>query len=81
MTSDLYDADKHPLRTLLYCITVGMGFFTSLILALHLALVYSGVAPDPSVFNFYPIMAGLGVVFGFERWWGYEQGGVNPFHD
>jgi hypothetical protein len=73
--------DKHPARTLLYCISVGAAFFTGLFLLLYLALVHSGKAPDPSVFRFYPIMAGLGLIFGFERWWAYEQGGVNPFHN
>ncbi|MDG6900653.1 MAG: hypothetical protein JRM80_01630 [Nitrososphaerota archaeon] len=73
--------DRRPWRTLLYCTGVGVGFFVSLFLALHLVLIYSGIAPDPSVFRFYPIMAGLGVLFGFERWWAYEQGGVNPFHE
>ncbi|MDV3244714.1 MAG: hypothetical protein LYZ66_06040 [Nitrososphaerales archaeon] len=79
MTSQYWD--KHPWRTLLYMTTMGAGFFIGLFLALHLVLIYSRIAPDPSAFDFYPIMAGLGVIFGFERWWGYESGGINPFHE
>ncbi len=81
MSSPIYDHDKHPLRTLVFMVSVGVAFFVFLFLVLHIVLVVDGLAPDPSVLNFYPIMAGLGLVFGFERWWGYEQGGVNPFHD
>ncbi len=73
--------DKHPVRTLLYLITLGAGIFTLFLLVLHLLLIYGGVPTDPSIFNFYAVMAGLGVLFGFERWWGYEQGGYNPFRE
>jgi len=73
--------DKNPLRRLLYLTVAGMGIFMSFLLVLQLSLVYFGTAPDPSVFKFYPIMAGLGALFGFERWWSYEQGEYNPFHE
>jgi hypothetical protein len=59
----------------------GASIFVLALLGLHLALILAGVGPDSSVLNFYPLMVGAGALFGFERWWSYEQGGVNPFHD
>ncbi len=62
-------------------LAAGMFIFVSFLLVLHLSLIYAGVKLDSSIMNFYPMMAGAGILFGFERWWAYEQGGVNPFHD
>jgi hypothetical protein len=72
---------KAHLRRLVWMMSVGMVFFVALFLFVHIVLIYAGAAPDPTVYRFYPIMAGLGALFGFERWWAHEQGGVNPFHD
>ncbi|MDE1853500.1 MAG: hypothetical protein KGI38_07115 [Thaumarchaeota archaeon] len=74
--------DKHPLRTLILLIGAGSMIF---MLGLSILLAFLGYAGrvwyDPSVLDFYPLMAGLGALFGFERWWGYEYGETNPFHD
>jgi hypothetical protein len=74
-------ADARHLRTLLMMVAGGTSIFVLGFMAFHLALVFGGHAPDRSVLDFYPLMAGIGALFGFERWWSYEQGGVNPFHD
>ena len=60
---------------------VNACIFLLLLAVLQLVLSIAGAPPDPSFYNFYPIMAGLGVIMGFERWWGQEQGDYNPFHD
>ena len=74
--------DKHPLRTLGISLAAGVSMFvTGLFLLLWSLLVYGGAKFDPSVWNFYLLVAFAGAVFGFERWWAYESGGVNPFHD
>lgn len=74
--------DENPLRTLLISVSVGVLLFVfALFVLLTVMDFYGGVRLDPSVLNFYPLMAGAGVLFGFERWWAYEQGGVNPFHE
>jgi drug/metabolite transporter (DMT)-like permease len=52
------------------------GFFLFLT-----AIQLGGVRLDPSFLSFYPPMAVILVIFGFERWRSYESGGVNPFHD
>ncbi|MDA4125546.1 MAG: hypothetical protein OK438_08915 [Thaumarchaeota archaeon] len=69
------------LKRLVKMVAAGIAIFIALLLALQAALVYAGAAPDSSVYWFYPIMAVLGALFGFERWWATEQGGNNPFHD
>ncbi len=69
------------IKRLVKMVAAGIGIFVVLLLALQAVLVYAGAAPDSSIYRFYPIMAALGVVFGFERWWATEQGGNNPFHD
>lgn len=74
--------DKNPFRTFLVCIFGGASIFILLFAAFHLMiLMYAPTTLDFSALYFYPIMAGLGMVFGFERWWSYEQGSYNPFHD
>jgi uncharacterized RDD family membrane protein YckC len=70
----------HGVR-LLKMLAVGSAFFVILLFAVQVILIFGKLAPDSSFYNFYPIMAGLGALFGFERWWAHEQGGVNPFHD
>ena len=76
------DVDERPLRTLALFLVGGASLF---VFGLFLFLTFVGVLGrvwfDSSVMNFYPLMAGLGALFGFERWWSYEQGPVNPFHD
>jgi hypothetical protein len=59
----------------------GASIFVLGFLVFQLALIFAGHALDGSVLNFYPLVAGAGALFGFERWWSNEQGGVNPFHD
>jgi drug/metabolite transporter (DMT)-like permease len=81
LTSAGQGLTRRHLRRLVLLMGAGVLFFVGLFLCLHLLLIYAGAAPDPSVYNFYPLMAGLGALFGFERWWAHEQGGVNPFHD
>ena len=74
--------DKHPFRTLLIFIAAGGCLFTlGLFLLLTFITVFGGINMDSSVLDFYPLMAGAGALFGFERWWYHESGGVNPFHD
>lgn len=62
-------------------IAAGACAFVALLAALQFALSSVGVKLDATFYDFYPIMAGLGAVFGFERWWGQELGEYNPFHD
>ncbi len=68
-------------RRLVLMMGAGVALFVALLFCLQALLTYAGAAMDSSVYSFYPIMAGLGAMFGFERWWAHEQGGVNPFHD
>lgn len=42
--------------------------------------VLGGMTGDPSFWNFYWLMGVAGAIFGFDMWWGYEQGPFNP-HD
>jgi len=62
-------------------IAAGVCAFLVLLAALQVALSLVGLRQDPTFYYFYPVMAALGGVFGFERWWGQEQGDYNPFHD
>lgn len=79
-TTENNSPDENPLRTLLVCVAGGSALFILFLLPIHLlVLLYAPTAFDPSVWDFYPILAGLGVVFGFERWLSYEQGSYNPF--
>jgi len=74
--------DKHPYRTLVLFLAAGCGIFAgALFFILYLLMGIGGYNLDASVVNFYPLMAGAGGLFGFERWLYYESGGVNPFHD
>jgi hypothetical protein len=59
----------------------GACLFVAPVVALQAAPNFVGLRPDSTFYDFYPIMAALGAVFGFERWWGQEQGEYNPFHD
>ncbi len=72
---------RGPMRNLLVMLVAGAFLSVFALLLFQLALTLAGVPPDSSVLDFYPIMAGAGLIFGFERWWSYEQGPVNPFHD
>jgi len=74
--------DKHPYRTLLVLLAAGTTIFVlSFFLILFAVTAFTGLRFDSSVVDFYPWIAGAGALFGFERWWAYESGGVNPFHD
>jgi hypothetical protein len=55
--------------------------FMVLLAALQVALSSVGIRYGGSFYEFYPIMAGLGAIVGFERWWSQELGDYNPFHD
>jgi hypothetical protein len=76
------ELDKHPIRRLGIFLAAGTGIFVGgLFLFLTFITVVGGMRFDSSILNFYPLMACAGGIFGFERWWAYESGGVNPFHD
>jgi len=55
-------------------------FVFGLFIFLELIGLFANIWFDPSVLEFYPLMAGVGALFGFERWWTYQNGPVNPFH-
>ncbi len=75
------ELDKHPRRTLAFCLAAGVSIFVlGLFVLLTVVSFYGVVKPDPSALKFYPVMAGVGALFGFNVWWGYEQGTYNP-HD
>lgn len=67
--------DSEPLKALATCIAAGVSLF---VIGFFLILV--ALRPDPSALQFYPLVAACGALFGFERWWTYEYGPVNPFH-
>ncbi len=69
------------LKRLLAFVAAGSSIFTLFILMLQVELVRAGQAPDPTVYDFYPIMAALGAAFGVERWWAHEQGEYNPVRE
>ncbi len=74
--------DRHPVRTLVFFLAAGVGLFVAgLYAVLTLLGSVGGAGYDASVLSFYPFMAALGAVFGFERWWSYELGPYNPIHD
>jgi hypothetical protein len=72
---------KNHVKRMAMLTTVGACAFLALLAALQVALSFVGLRQDATFYDFYPIMAALGAVFGFERWWGQEQGDYNPFHD
>lgn len=73
---------KRLARSLLFFVGAGIFIFVSGLFILLTALEYlGGVKYDPSILYFYPFMAALGAVFGFERWWSHQMGPYNPFHD
>jgi hypothetical protein len=59
---------------------MGVAVFVIFLVAIQAALSLAGKPVDSSFYRFYPIMGALGAAFGFERWWGQEQGDYNPFH-
>ena len=59
----------------------GASAFLILPAAVQVALSLVGAPPDATFYRLYPLMAALGAAFGFERWWGQEQGEYHPFHD
>ena len=74
--------DWNPLKRLPVFLAAGSFIFVLFLLAVEAALVYlGGWKPDSSVANFYWLMGVIGTVWGFERWWSYELGPCNPFHD
>jgi uncharacterized RDD family membrane protein YckC len=72
---------RNHVKRLAMLIAAGVCVFIALLAALQVALSLVGLRPDAMFYDFYPIMAALGAVFGFERWWGQELGEYNPFHD
>ncbi len=72
---------RNHAKRLAKLIAAGVCVFLALLAALQVALSFVGIRPDATFYDFYPIMAALGVVFGFERWWSQELGDYNPFHD
>lgn len=76
------EQDKNLLRSLLISIVSGCFVFVFLLLLVQLDLAYfaAGTRLDSSFADFYPMMVGLGVLWGFSRWCSYEQGEYNPFH-
>lgn len=76
------EADRHPVRSLLVSLGFGILLFDGALFVLLALLSYNPYSkPDPSVSNFYWLVTFCGLVFGFERWWHHESGGINPFHD
>jgi len=74
--------DEHPWRTLAIFLASGTSIFTlGLSILLGVLIYFGGLRFDQSILYFYPLLAGAGALFGFERWVYYESGGVNPFHD
>jgi len=72
---------KDVAKRMIFFIIIFACIFVGLLAALQVALKFVGVQLGVSVYEFYPMMAGLGAVVGFERWWGNELGEYNPFHD
>lgn len=62
-------------------VAMGVMVFVAFLAAVQLALSAAGKPVDSTFYRFYPIMGALGAAFGFERWWGQEQGDYNPFHE
>lgn len=74
--------DRHPWRTLAVCEAGGILLFVGLLFAILTLTANAGVKYEgPSVLNFYLFIAGVGALYGFERWWTHEYGPSNPFHD
>lgn len=72
---------KAHVRRMAKMMAAGACIFMAFLASVHIALSLAGKTPDPTFYYFYPITAVLGALFGFERWWGLEQGEYNPFHD
>jgi hypothetical protein len=79
---DTEKPDQHPYRTLGIFLCAGVLIFCAGLFAfLFLLTGVGGYQLDPSVQNFYFLMAVAGAIFGLERWMAYEAGPINPFHD
>ena len=72
---------KSHLKRLVLFMAAVIAIFLLFLVAVQVALGLVGKLPDPTFYDFYPIMVALGAAFGFERWWAYEQGEHNPFHE
>ena len=68
-------------KSLARLMAMGVVIFVIFLVAVQFALSAAGRPVDSTFYNFYPIMGALGAAFGFERWWGQEQGDYNPFHE
>ena len=68
-------------KRLAWFMAAGGVIFLVFLFALQVALILANVGLDATFYRFYPIMAAVGAAFGFERWWGQEQGEYNPFHE
>lgn len=74
--------DKHPVRSLAFFLAAGIVIFVGGLFAVLTSLkALGGVSFDSSVLDFYPVLAGLGALFGFSLWMSFEAGPSNPFHD
>lgn len=69
------------LKTLAKFILLGVLLFVGVLVALQAGYAYFHPTEVLQLMPFYPIMGFAGALFGFERWWSQEQGGVNPFHE
>jgi hypothetical protein len=76
------EANKHLVRSLAASVVFGCLIFVVFLLFVQFILAYfaGGAGLDSSFGEFYPLMGGLGAIWGFSRWWSSEQGDYNPFH-
>jgi len=76
------EQDRNPLRSLLISVFAGGVIFVGGLFLVQVFLEHyaGGAGIDSSFAEFYPLMAVLGAMWGFSRWWSYEQGEYNPFH-
>ncbi len=75
------ESPRDHLRALALFLLAGVGLFVGLMAVIDAIMLRFLAVPDQSILYFYPVMAGAGALFGFERWWAHEQGPYNPFHE
>jgi hypothetical protein len=64
---------RNHAKGMLKLMAAGACVFLLLLVALQVALSFAGNPVDSTFYKFYPIMAALGAVFGFERWGGKNR--------
>ena len=74
-------SEGSPWRALAVMLSMGVLLWVGVLFVLLTVLSLGSVKLDPSILNFYWVMAACGALFGFERWLYHQQGGANPFHD